>query len=146
MKIGNNSKVIKREMAKHIVVLFIYLFGLLRATPVAYGGSRARGPIRAKAAGLRHSHSMPDLSWVCDLPHSSWQHRILNLLSEARDRTCNFMFPSQIRFHCTTTGTPCIIFLYSTCKLYQMVFCFFSLALFNKIEGTENEFANISHL
>ena len=26
----------------------------------------------------------PDWSHVCDLHHSSWQHRILNLLSEAR--------------------------------------------------------------
>ena len=28
---------------------------------------------------------MQDLSQVCDLHHSSWQCRILNLLSEARD-------------------------------------------------------------
>ena len=32
-------------------------FLLFRATPVAYGLSQARGPIRATAAGLRHSHS-----------------------------------------------------------------------------------------
>ena len=41
-----------------------------RATPVAYGGSQARGLIRVIAAGLRHS---------------SWQQRILNPLNEARD-------------------------------------------------------------
>ena len=29
--------------------------------------------------------AMPDLSHVCDLHHSSWQHWILNPLSEARD-------------------------------------------------------------
>ena len=33
----------------------------------------------------------PDLSLVCDLPCSSWQGRILNLLSGAKDRTCIFM-------------------------------------------------------
>ena len=33
-----------------------------------------------------------DLSWVCDLHHSSWQCRILNPLSEARDRTHNLWF------------------------------------------------------
>ena len=33
------------------------LFCLFRATPAAYGGSQARGPIGAVAAGLRHSHS-----------------------------------------------------------------------------------------
>ena len=32
-----------------------------------------------------------DLSLVCDLHHSSWQHPILNPLSEARDRTHNLM-------------------------------------------------------
>ena len=29
----------------------------LRAAPKAYGGSQARGPIRAVAVDLRHSHS-----------------------------------------------------------------------------------------
>ena len=31
--------------------------------------------------------AMSDPSHVCDLPHSSQQHRILNPQSEARDRT-----------------------------------------------------------
>ena len=30
---------------------------LFRATPAAYRGSQARGPIRATASGLHHSHS-----------------------------------------------------------------------------------------
>ena len=30
-----------------------------------------------------------DLSYICDLRHSLWQRWILNLLSEARDRTHN---------------------------------------------------------
>ena len=50
-----------------------------------------------------------DLSCVCDLPHSSWQHQILNPLSEARDRTPNLMVLSQILFHCATTGAPFFI-------------------------------------
>ena len=56
---------------------------------MAYGGSQARGRIGAVAAGLRQSHAMWDLSHVRDLHHSPWQRRILNPLSEARDRTCN---------------------------------------------------------
>ena len=47
-----------------------------------------------------------DPSHVCDLHHSLWQCHILNPLSEARDRTLNLMVPRQIRFHCTTMGTP----------------------------------------
>ena len=38
-----------------------------------------------------------DLSCICDLHHSSRQHRILNLLNEARDQTHDLMVPSQIR-------------------------------------------------
>ena len=37
--------------------LFIYLFVFSRAAPTTYGGSQARGRIRAVTAGLRQSHS-----------------------------------------------------------------------------------------
>ena len=41
--------------------MFLFRFGLCfllsRATPSAYGGSQARGPIGAEAAGLHHSYS-----------------------------------------------------------------------------------------
>ena len=36
---------------------FFFSFCLLRATPVAYGSSQARGGIGAVAASLHHSHS-----------------------------------------------------------------------------------------
>ena len=52
----------------------------------------------------------PDPSSICDLHHSSQQCWICNLLSEARDQTYNLMVPSQIRFWCTTKGTPDIQF------------------------------------
>ena len=51
---------------------FFFFFFFLRAAPVTYGNSQARGGIRTAAAGLHHS---------------SWQHQILNSLSEARDGT-----------------------------------------------------------
>ena len=37
--------------------IFFFFFGLFRATPVAYGGSQARGRIGTTAAGLHHSYS-----------------------------------------------------------------------------------------
>ena len=45
-----------------IWIFFFYFFvfclsAFSWATPTAYVGSQARGPIRATAAGLRHSHS-----------------------------------------------------------------------------------------
>ena len=48
----------------------------------------------------------PDLSPVCDLHHSSQWRRILNPLSEARDKTHNIMVTSQIHFCCTTMRIP----------------------------------------
>uniref|UniRef100_A0A8D1ANJ4 Sorting nexin 3 n=1 Tax=Sus scrofa TaxID=9823 RepID=A0A8D1ANJ4_PIG len=48
----------------------------------------------------------PDPGRVWDLHHSSRQRQILNPLSKARDRTCNLMVPSRIRFHCAKMGTP----------------------------------------
>ena len=40
------------------IYLFIFylLFCLLRAAPMAHGGSQARGPIGAAGASLHHSH------------------------------------------------------------------------------------------
>ena len=40
-----------------LFVCLFCLFAFSRAALVAYGGSQARGLIRAVAAGLRHSHS-----------------------------------------------------------------------------------------
>ena len=51
----------------------------------------------------------PDPSCVCNLHHSSPQCWILNPWSKARDRTCNLMLPSQIRFSCSTTETSVIL-------------------------------------
>ena len=41
----------------HVQPFFFVFLSFFRAAPMAYGGSRARGPIGATAAGLRHSHS-----------------------------------------------------------------------------------------
>ena len=50
-----------------------------------------------------------DPSHIWDLYHSSWQHRILNPLSEARDRTHIPKDTSQVT-HWATVGTPYIYF------------------------------------
>ena len=40
-----------------VCFFFFLVFCLFKTAPVAYGGSHARGPIGAVAAGLHHSHS-----------------------------------------------------------------------------------------
>ena len=45
-------------LKEHFILFYLFLsFCRFRVTLVAYGGSQARGPIGAAAAGLRHSHS-----------------------------------------------------------------------------------------
>jgi len=39
------------------ILAFFFFNVFFRASPAAYGGSQARGPIGALAAGLHHSHS-----------------------------------------------------------------------------------------
>ena len=49
-----------------------------------------------------------DPSLICDLHHSSWQCKLLNPLSEARDRTLSswiLINTSRVHYSCTTTGT-----------------------------------------
>ena len=70
-----------------IFKIFIYLFIYFRVAPAALGISQARGQIGAASAGLRHTHTVPDPSYNCNLHHSSWQCQILNPLSGARDQT-----------------------------------------------------------
>ena len=81
------------------VFLFLFFF-LGGGIPAAYGGSQARGRIRAVAAGLPHSHLlckvMQDLSGTFDLHHSSRPHRILNPLREDRDQTHILMDASRV--------------------------------------------------
>ena len=44
-------------MIYNIYICFFFSFFLFRASSAAYGGSQARGPIGATAAGLHQSHS-----------------------------------------------------------------------------------------
>ena len=100
--------------------LFFFSFLPFRATPVAYEGYQARGQIGATAAGLCHSHSNAGSKPFCNLHHSSLQWQILNPLSEARDQSSNLIVPSRICFHCATTGTPFVAFLYSNNELSEI--------------------------
>ena len=55
----------------HTVAYVMTSFFFSRAVPAAYGGSQARGLIRAAAAGLHHSHgnagSKPNLPFMLQL-------------------------------------------------------------------------------
>ena len=53
----NNVLDIMGLFERVFLFVFCFVFCLFRAAPMAYGGSQARGLIRAVVAGLRDSHS-----------------------------------------------------------------------------------------
>ena len=53
---------------------------------------------------LAYTTATQDPIRVCDLHHSSWQCRILNPLSRARDQTRILVDASQVYYHRATTG------------------------------------------
>ena len=61
--------------------------------------------------GYATATTMLDLSRVCDLHYSSWQHQILNPLSGAKDQIFILMDTIQVHYLWDTTGTPSAHFL-----------------------------------
>ena len=79
--------------------------------------SQVRGQMELQLPAYDTATAMPDLSWVCNLNHSSWHRRILNPRSEARDWTCILMDTSWVCYHQATTGTPKTLCLLNSISL-----------------------------
>ena len=90
------------------IFFFFFFFLLFRAIRAAYGSSQARGQIGATGL-LAYATAIAtrDPSHICH--HSSRQHRILNPLSWAKDRTLMFMDSSRFVNHWATKGTPLFV-------------------------------------
>ena len=94
------------------MVLFCFVLFLIRTAFAAYGGSQARGHVRAIAAGLHHSHSntgsrlhlrpTPQLMAMPD-PYGSLTH----WASPGIEPETSWF--SQVCFHWATKGTPCLV-------------------------------------
>ena len=80
-------------MLDHMVVRFYFLFfvfflgPLLQHMEFSMLGVESELQLLAYATAIETS----DPSRTCDLSHSLWQHRVLNSLIKARDRTCILM-------------------------------------------------------
>ena len=72
-------KLKKRKKNFYDCWLFFFFFCLFGATPIANGGSQARGQLGIVAAGHSNAGSKPRLECI---HHSSWQHQILSSLSK----------------------------------------------------------------
>ena len=102
------------------IYLFIYLFLLLRAESRHMDVPRLGVESELQLPACTTATAMPDPSRTCNLHHSSQQHRITDLLSKARNCTCILMDTSEIRFRCTTTGTPNILD-FKRCYIWEVV-------------------------
>ena len=80
-------------------IFFFFFFLLFSAAPTAYGSSQVRGQIGAAVPAYMTAHSHATSKPNCDLHHSSQQLRILDPLSEARDRTLILMDASWVCYH-----------------------------------------------
>ena len=82
------------------------------AAPAAYGSSQARALIGAIAADLTTATATRDPSHICNLPRSSQQRRICNLLSEARNRTCILREIHQVHNPLSHSRNPGPVFIF----------------------------------
>ena len=76
-------------------IFFFFLFG---AEPAAYESSQARVKLELQLLTYTTATATLEPCHICTLCHISWQHWILNPLSEARDQTCVLMDTSQIHY------------------------------------------------
>ena len=85
-----------------------FLFCFFRANPVACRSSQPRLGVELQLQPPACAATTPtwDPSPVFNPHHSSQQCRILNPLSEARDRTLVLMDPSRVRYHWATPELP----------------------------------------
>ena len=88
------------------LILFYFIFCFLGPQVQHMEVPRLKVELELQLLAYTTAAAMWDLSCVCSIHHSSWQHRIPDPLSEARGRTHILMDTSQIRFHCAMRGTP----------------------------------------
>ena len=94
----DNLEYLSNFLIQMLFFFFLFfVFAFSRAVPTAYGDSPTRGLIRNVATGLHKSHCNVGSELRLQPIPQLTQHRIVNPLSKARDRTHNIMVPSRIR-------------------------------------------------
>ena len=111
--LGNNSS--------FSFLSFSFLFLSLGPHPSLMDVPRLRVQSELQLLASTTATATWDLSRVCDLPHSSGQHQILNPLSEDRNQTYILIGTSQIHFHWPMKGTPFVLFLAT--DIFPMLGC-----------------------
>ena len=94
------------HLCKFFFFFFLELHPLRKEVPGLGIESELQLPATATAT------AMQDPSCICDLHHSSRQHRILTPLNRARDPTCILMGPSWVLNPLSPNRTPLLSMLH----------------------------------
>ena len=108
------------HLCLHLLVSDFFFFFFLGAKPQHMKVPRLGVELELQEPAYVTATAMPDLSYICDLHHSSRQCWILNPLSEARDRSHILM---------DTTGTWGFFLESSHSFLFCFLFLLFRAAL-----------------
>ena len=99
------------ELTSSRTMFRFFFFVFLAPHPQHMEVPKLGGQLELRPPTYTTATAIPDLSHVCDLHHSSWQHQILDPLIEARDQTHVLMDTRWVHYCWATTGTPEIIFI-----------------------------------
>ena len=91
---------------------FLLTFFLFRATPMAYGVPRLGVELELQLSAYTTATAILNLSRICDLSHSLYQHWILNTLSKARIWTHILWILVSFLTHWATMVTPRFLFVW----------------------------------
>ena len=80
-------------------IFFFFFFFLRAACPSIWKIPGVELELQLQLPVFTKATATRDPSWVCDLHHSSWQHRILNPLNGARNQTQIIMDTSWFPYH-----------------------------------------------
>ena len=83
-----------KTVVERCFIFFLYIFLGPHLQPVEV--PRVGVSLELQLPAYATATAMPDPSHICDLHHRLWQHRILNPLNKARDRTPILMDPSRV--------------------------------------------------
>ena len=72
-------------MGMKLMKVFLLPPPTFRAAPAADASPRLGVELELQLPAYATATATPDPSWICNLPHSSWQFQILNPLNEAKD-------------------------------------------------------------
>ena len=89
-----------------------FFFFFLRPNPQHMEVPRLQAELKLQLPAYATATAMRDLSCIFDLCHSLWQCRILNPLSEARDRTHILMDTSRVLKPLRQNGNTYVYFIF----------------------------------